>query len=307
MACNRVLLMSLCISGAACAQNYINIWLSGFFTCVVFCCVFFLAVFNFFFTSLLSFHSSSLLPFYFSARRATRHPPDCSAYFGQGASSKICEVKKIKWRDREPVCCSIPRWRVMEKTTGLKITSPNVVVITSPYLLPLLLLLLFLLHVFVFRTSGDHPFCENALWDRIKTGRIKNNRKKDGERRTLITIIVVAVESVCVRKKGEKTTEDTNVHRKEIVLVPFFASLPLKPIWLVAKRVYISRTIIIARFQSYIHTFETNPLTVEIITIIMTTITVSSTSNTGFNIGFFGISPEFSQKSMCYTRRHTDL
>lgn len=66
----------------------------------------------------------------------------------------------------------------MEKTTGLKITSPNVVVITSPYLLPLLLLL-FLLHVFVLRTSGDHPFCENALWDRIKTGRIKNNRKKE--------------------------------------------------------------------------------------------------------------------------------
>jgi len=61
------------------------------------------------------------------------------------------------------------------KITGLKITSSNVVVITSPYLLPLLLL--FLLHVFVrSRCTSDHPFCENALWDRIKTGCIKNKR-----------------------------------------------------------------------------------------------------------------------------------
>jgi len=42
-------------------------------------------------------------------------------------------------------------------------------------LLPLLLL--FLLHVFVrSRCTSDHPFFENALWDRIKTGCIKNKR-----------------------------------------------------------------------------------------------------------------------------------
>lgn len=52
----------------------------------------------------------------------------------------------------------------MEKITGSKITSSNVVVITSPYLLPLLLL--FLLHVFVLASrTSDHPLCENALRD----------------------------------------------------------------------------------------------------------------------------------------------
>lgn len=73
------------------------------------------------------------------------------------------------------ICIQHYAGRVMEKITGSKITSSNVVVITSPYLLPLLLL--FLLHVFVLaRCTSDHPLCENALWDRIKTGYIKNKR-----------------------------------------------------------------------------------------------------------------------------------
>lgn len=71
----------------------------------------------------------------------------------------------------------------MEKITGSKITSSNVAVITSPYLLPLLLL--FLLYVFVrAHCTSDHPFCERMPFgtelkpDVLKTkGRRADNTK----------------------------------------------------------------------------------------------------------------------------------